>query len=269
MFKKEPNRKYKNLEFLDVYQLIITLCLFFACANISIAQTSFTQFQEANNFYQSKQYSKAIEVYEGILTQGEYSAELYYNAGNAYFRNGNLGKAIVNFERALLEDPGNEDIQYNLKIANENRIDEIDILQPFFLKQWWISLREMGSEGFWSGLGLLFLWLGVGGIVLWLIGQERTQKKKGFFVGIILLILSILPFSLASSRSKFEDNSEKAILISESIYLKSGPDDASTDILKIHEGLKVNLLDKIGEWHKVKLSNGEEGWLPEGVLEEI
>jgi uncharacterized protein YgiM (DUF1202 family) len=62
---------------------------------------------------------------------------------------------------------------------------------------------------------------------------------------------------------------KKAILISEYIYLKSGPDDASTDILKIHEGLKVNLLDKIGEWHKVKLSNGEEGWLPEGVLEEI
>lgn len=245
------------------------LAYFFLVSAIGFSQNSQTQFQEANNLYQSKRFGKAIDIYEAILAQGERSAELCFNLGNAYFRSGSLGKAILNFERALIQNPNMEDARYNLEVANKNQKDELETLEPFFLKQWWQKTRSLFSEAVWTTLGLLFLWSGIGGLIMWLFGTERTQKKKGFFAGLVLVLLSILPFSLASSRAQFDAHTNRAILISSSISLKSGPDQASTEIITIHEGLKLELLDKIGEWHKVKLSNGEQGWLPEGVFEEI
>lgn len=226
-------------------------------------------FEEANNAYQKKDYALAIKKYESILEQNHQSAELHYNLGNAYYRMNQLGYAILHLEKAKLFAPNNEDINYNLELVRQKQKDEIEVLSPFFLKKWWNNVKNVLSLGAWTSIGLLFLWGGIAGLCFWLLGQTRKLKKWGFIGGIVGILLSILPFSLALSHHNTYQNSGFAILLEQSINLYSGPDAASTKLDELHEGLKVELLDKINDWYKVKLSDGEEGWLPEAVLETI
>ena len=250
-------------------QIILTtyyLLFFFSTLSATTPQDLFIQ---ANEAYTQGQYQQAIETYEAVLATGSVSSELYYNLGNAYFKTKQKGKAILNFERALLANPSDEDAAYNLEIINQQLADNLDRVDTFFLKKWWQNFYRTATSGFWSFLTLSFLWLGVGGLMLWLLGKERAKKKQGFIGGIVLLLLSLLFFLAASSQASFEQNSHLAILIEPVLDLKNGPDEKSTSLLKIHEGLKVELLDQIDTWYKVKLSNGEQGWLPKESVEEI
>jgi len=250
-------------------QIIVTtycLLLFFSILSATTPQDLFIQ---ANEAYTKGQYQQAIETYEAVLATGNSSGELYYNLGNAYFKTRQKGKAILNFERALLANPSDADAAYNLEIVNQQVADNLDQVDTFFLKKWWQNFHQTATSGFWSFLTLSLLWLGIGGLILWLLGKERAKKKQGFIGGIALLLLSFLFFTAARSQADFEQNSHLAILLESVIDLRNGPDEKSTSLLKIHEGLKVELLDQIDTWYKVKLSNGEQGWLPKSSVEEI
>ena len=194
---------------------------------------------------------------------------MYYNLGNSYYREGQKAKAILYYERALKIDPNDEDTQHNLKVARRSLLDNLEVLPSFFLSRWWNGLRQAMGSGAWSIFGILLVWLGIGGIILWIWGDSRKKKKLGFVLGLCLIALSLLPFSLANSRNAYEQNTGYAIVMEEAIDLRSAPDSESANILQIHEGLKVALLDRIGEWYKVKLENGEQGWLPQEAVEEI
>ena len=116
---------------------------------------------------------------------------------------------------------------------------------------------------------VLSLWVGLGGLIMWLFGVTRERKKQGFIAGLCFLLLSFIIYFLANSQANFEKNSQLAIVLDKKIELKNGPDKESSAVLEIHEGLKITLLDQIGDWYKVKLSNGDQGWLPVGSFEEI
>jgi len=227
------------------------------------------QFEAANAAYQKGDYLAAIDSYEQVLETGSFSEEVYYNLGNAYFKTNQLGKAILNYERAALNAPRDEDIQYNLEIAHAKKVDDIGQIGKFFLTEWWQGLHKLLGSGIWGGLTILSLWAGIAGFILWLFGESRDRKKQGFIGGIVLTLLSLLLYFISSSQANFENNSNQAIILANKVALKNGPDKISTDVLDIHEGLKVELLDQIGGWYKVKLSNGDQGWLPTGSLEEI
>jgi tetratricopeptide (TPR) repeat protein len=248
------------------YLLILVLICSAVWAN---AETMDAQLQAANEAYKNDEFSVAIEQYEAILDAGYESEVVFYNLGNSYYREGKIGPAILNYEKALKLAPQDEDVRHNLKVANRSLLDNLDSLPQFFLSRWWNTLRLGMSATAWSILGLVFLWLGIGGLVLWIWGNSRARKKQGFVLGIVALLLCILPFSLANSRVAYERHSGGGILMVEETALRSAPDAKSTDILVIHEGLKVELLDEIGEWYKVRLSNGEQGWLPKEVVAEI
>lgn len=248
--------------------LLLTLILIVIGQSL-MAQSGGAVFEQANKSYENKKYREAAELYESILLTGEFSSELYYNLGNSYYRSNQLGKAILNYERALQLAPSDGDIQHNLKVAKHELVDNFGIVEPFFLRKWWFNAADSLSSSAWAIIGLLFLWAGIAGLILWLIGKERTQRKKGFFIGGILLLVSALPFLLAVSRKNNEVNSQAAIVLQKEITLRSAPDKESTEVVLIHEGSKVALLDNIGDWYKVRLSNGEQGWLPESGFEKI
>lgn len=225
--------------------------------------------EQANEAYAAKKYDKAIQRYQQLLEQSGPSEVVFYNLGNSYYRKGELGKAVLFYEKALLLDPDDEDILHNLKVAKASSKDELEELPEFFLSRWWNNLRLLMSTTAWSILGLILLWLGIGGIILWLMGNSRQQKKQGFIAGISFLVLSVLPFSLVLSGANLERDSGYAVIMSVEIKLRSAPDSESKEILRLHEGTKVAVLDQIGDWHKVKLSNGEQGWLPNTSIEKI
>lgn len=247
---------------------LLVFCLL-AITTTTLLANPQTQFETANEAYKNGNYQKAIEQYEAVLQAGNFSEEIYYNLGNAYFKTDQLGKAILNYERAALNSPRDEDIQFNLAIANAKKVDDLDQIGKFFATEWWQGLHKLLSANIWGGLTLLSLWAGIAGFIVWLFGKSRDRKKQGFIGGIVLILLSILLYFLASSQAKFEHNSSQAIILANKIAVKNGPDKISTDVIEIHEGLKVELLDQIGDWYKVALSNGDQGWLPIDSLEEI
>ena len=240
--------------------------LFFLMTQVVQATTTSALFQKANTLYEQENYIEAAEQYEQLVDQQFHSRDVYYNLGNCYYRLENFGRAVLNYERALLLAPRNADVLYNLDLANAQLQDDFGKLPPFFLAAWWNSLRGLMGAGTWAILGLIFLWLGIGGLALWRFSAERQRRKQGFLVGLIALIFCLLPFSLSLSRMDWEKNNDYAILLESKVSLKSAPDEDAPQLLFIHAGLKVKVIDGIGDWVKVLLTNGEQGWLPVGKL---
>jgi len=247
----------------------LLIILFFFSFGTMTGTEGIQQFENANKAYNDKKFDEAIAAYETIIEQGFQSEELYYNLANCYFKKKQTAKAILNYERALIIDPNDEDILHNLNVTRSFLKDDISVIPPFFLARWWGGLRRQLSSTSWGIVGILVLWLGIGGLILWLIGKTRALKKKGFLAGIALVLLSIVPFFLAMNQAKLEKNSSRAIIMKSEIPLRSAPDELSTELILLHEGTKVEILDLIGSWNKVRLENGEQGWLPLDVIEQI
>ena len=244
--------------------------LFFAASQVALAVDPAADiFRKANQAYQDKDFATAIEGYEQLLASDIESAEVEYNLANAYFRTNAYGQAVLHYERALLLTPGDEDIQHNLALTRQQLVDDIEVLPEFFLTKWWNAMRSALPATGWGILALLLWWIGVGGFCYWLIGKSRAEKKKGFLIGVVGVLLCILPFALAFSRQQFDEHSRLGIVLEHSTELRSAPDSGGKEVTTIHEGLKVKLLDQLGGWWKVQLPNGEQGWLSEGVVEEI
>ncbi len=231
-----------------------------------ISQNFETQLKSATQAYQTGQYNKAIGIYEGILDAGYFSADLYYNLGNAYFKNNQLGPSILTYERGLLFKPYDKDLLYNLSIANHAQLNDISPVSPFFLAQYWRSIRDVFSPTIWCFWGLFFLWTGIFGWTIWIIGKTRTNKFRGFLLGTLLVPFSILPFGLALDRYNHQYHNTYGIIMEPSVSLKEAPDIDSPSVITLFEGLKVQKLDKIEDWIKVIMTDGEVGWVQETAI---
>ncbi|MFK7807825.1 MAG: tetratricopeptide repeat protein [Saprospiraceae bacterium] len=238
------------------------------CTNILFAQTG-DAFTKANTAFEKEDYQNAISNYESILSKGEESLELYYNLANSYYKSDKLGKAILNYERALVLSPDDENTLFNLQLARRKVKGEIDPVEPFFLRAWWNTTRDLLGPNVWGGIALLLFWGGIAGLSLWQLGKDRPQKKKGFLIGVSLLLLTLIPFALAWSSHQYQQNTNRAVLISTSSELKTGADEQSKSLRIIYEGTRLELLDQINIWHKVRLQNGETGWVTKASFEEI
>lgn len=225
--------------------------------------------QTANKAYEQGDFAQAAALYDSLLSEGYELAELHYNLGNAYFRQDQLGKAILHYERALILAPGDADALHNLAFAKQHTLDDFEEVPGFFLRVWWHRLCDLTTSSAWAILAIV-LWVGgFGGLAVWQLSRVRRIRKTGFIAGIVLLVLSVLPLSLALSRAAYERHSGRAVILDATASLRSAPDEAGTQLLLLHEGTEIDLLEKLGDWKKVRLPNGEEGWLPVTCLEEI
>lgn len=248
-------------------QLLILIGLMLSFSGF--AQDYQAAFQRGNEAFTSENYEKAADIYEQILAKGQSSFELYFNLGNAYFRLNEIPKAILNYERALQIKPHQKEAKYNLKLANQRTIDQISTASPFFLINWWMAWRGLFSSNFWSILTIIAVFTSVLGVLVWLFGESRKAKKIGFLLGVIFFMFGILFGFTAWQRYAYEQKSDMAILFAKETPLKLAADNASPDVLMLHEGIKVEVLGKTGLWNKVRLPNGEQGWLPVESLVEI
>lgn len=220
----------------------------------------------ANEAYKENKYTEALRLYEGLLEEGYGFPALFYNIANIYYRQHKLGLAILYYEKALKLAPRDKAIQNNLQLAKAQQIDQIEPLPPFFLQRWRQNAQSLLAANTWSGLGLVFLWLGIAGLVLWILGADRQKRKRGFIVGTTLLLISIIPFYLSASRGNYERDSGTAILLETEYGLRSAPEERSKVLVPLHEGVKLVIIDKIGDWYKVQLEDGELGWLPQQAM---
>jgi tetratricopeptide (TPR) repeat protein len=223
----------------------------------------------ANQLYAASKFSESIAAYEDILKTGVESEALYFNLGNAYYKTGQLPLAILNYERALLIDPNDKDIIYNLELANSQIADRINSVGEFFLTTWVKRFISMADSDLWAWSGLLLFAVALVALGFFLYANTTLVKRMGFFAGIIFILLSITTLSFSYSQKSRQVNRSEGIVFAPTLNVKSSPDTSGTDLFVIHEGTKVRILDKLGSWLKVVIKDGSEGWIPANEIEII
>lgn len=225
--------------------------------------------ERGNTLYTNGDYNGAIAAYDSIVNQGLGSAKLYYNLGNAYFKAGRTGKAIVFYNRALKLAPSDSDTAYNLAYANTYVKDKIDAVPEFFVARWVRSLRNLLGSNAWAVISLVLLALTLALTGIYLLSERRRVRKAGFFSAIAALILTIITFSFAATERHAILDSSEAIVLSSAVSVKSSPDRTSKDIFILHEGTKVTVLDRFGDWTEIRIADGNEGWVVNSSIETI
>lgn len=247
----------------------LTIFLLLTNATKIFAADAEQLFQNANQAYQTGNFPLAVEQYETILRGGKlFSKELYYNLGNGYFRLNQIGRATLNYERAARLAPTDADIQANLSVVRARVTDDIEAVSEVFFVKWYRLLRGSFSADTWSVFALFFLWFGAGGYAVWLLANQRQWKKRGFIVGFIAVPLSLLLFLTANNAAKMAEM-DFGIIMSKETAFRNAPNENAPVGTTLHEGIKVQMIDKIGELTKVKLANGEEGWVTMKDVEKI
>lgn len=233
------------------------------------AQNYQTIIDSANANYTQGNYEAAIDYYNQVLDAGYEAAEIYYNLGNANFRSNKTTQAIINYERALMLNPDDEDVQFNLQLSKQYVVDKIDVLPEFFLTKWYKSFVRMFSSNTWAIVSMIGLVLGLIFILIYFLVQSRGLKKIGFWLGLLFIVVSITTFTFSYHQKQFALAKDNAIVVTPTVVVKSSPDKSGTDLFIIHEGLKVIITDELGEWQEIKLTDGSKGWLKKSDLEVI
>jgi tetratricopeptide (TPR) repeat protein len=223
----------------------------------------------ANQLYAASNFTESIAAYEDILKTGVESEALYFNLGNAYYKTGQLPLAILNYERALLLDPNDKDIQYNLELANSQIADRINAVGEFFLSTWVKKFVSLGDSNTWAWMGVLLLAMALIALGLFMYANTTLVKRMGFLTGIILILLSITTLSFSYTQKNRQLNRSEGIVFAPTLNVKSSPDTSGTDLFVIHEGTKVKVLEKLGSWLKIVIKDGSEGWIPANEIEII
>ena len=224
---------------------------------------------EADQAYISEDYSKATELYEQILSQEYVSAEVHYNLGNAYFKTGNIAPAILHFERAKKLAPNDEDIIFNLKLANLSVKDRVEQIPQLFFVNWWKILLSTFSTDGWAWSAVIAIFTGLGGLLLFKFSDEEGMRRLTFYVGVIALGWGT--FSIYAAQRSFDHatNDKRAVIFTPTLNAKSAPDRKGKDLFVIHEGLVVTVTDELNGWVRIKLTNGNVGWIPVEGIESI
>lgn len=225
--------------------------------------------EEANKHYTSQEYEQAVAKYEQILASGKESAELYYNLGNAWFKLGENTKAILCYERAKLLAPQNDDIEFNLQIANQMVVDHIEELPRPFFSRWGSALAGLTSETGWARLSVISFVLFLILLGSYLFGRTILVRKGAFFMALGAILFAILSFSMAYRHHSLQKNRQGAIIQCPRVTLKSSPSETGTDLYLIHEGLKVEITDSLDSWKEIRLLDGNKGWLRDSCLVNI
>ena len=196
------------------------------------------------------------------------SRNVYYNLGNAHFKLGNVAAAILFYERALRLAPQDEDIIYNLSIAEGLITDKIEPIEPFFLATRWEAIATSFSSTFWAILFLSLLTLSAVLLVFFFVGKNPRLKQLGLLGGLLVLFSAFIVFLLAMKNTTVLER-EEAIVFASSVYVKSEPGLNATDQFVIHAGLKVAVEGEEGDWVRIRIADGNSGWLPAQSIERI
>lgn len=233
------------------------------------AQTVKELWETGNQAYLDENYQKATQDYETIRALGYESDNLYLNLGNAYFKRGMVGKALLNYNRALRFSPSDKDVLYNISIANKYVQDKIDVIPTFFLQRWMNELRSSITSNAWAGMSLVFFTLMLVAILVYLLTSTLKWRKIGFYGALGLLALFVISAWLAGSQRKILLNPDKAIIMSSAAPVKSSPDQSSKDLFVLHEGTKVAVKDSLGDFREIEISDGNKGWIEAKAIEMI
>jgi tetratricopeptide (TPR) repeat protein len=226
-------------------------------------------FEKGNALYQKGNYKDAITAYESVLDSKKQSAELYFNLGNCYYKLNKVAPSIYNYEKALVINPNDVEIQNNLKFAHKLQIDEIKEMPKVGFAKLIRDFTANFHYNTWAWISVSFAFL----FLLFFLGyyfSQITVSKRIFFFGMFIVVFLILISVLAALFEKNNyDNEKPAIVFAEVVTVKSEPKTSSSDVLVLHEGTKVYVLEALDNWKKIQLTDGTEGWIENNAIKEV
>lgn len=231
--------------------------------------------ERADSAYLVDDFLNAAALYEASIDSLGPSADRYYNLGNAYYRAGLSGMAIVSYERALRIDPTNSDILDNLEFVNSKTVDRIEP-QAGLIGGTVDNIAGHIHPDAWAWIGLAAFVLALAGVLLYFISSTVMLRKTGFFGAGVLLIVCVLANILALRSAQRVAGGNSAIVTAPSVILSTTPrtpKDRTEEALLLHEGTKVTILDSIAgadkTWFDVRIDSEHRAWIPDDAIEII
>ncbi len=219
--------------------------------------------------YKNGNYNQSIELYKTIEDSGYTSAYMYYNMGNAYFRLNQIARAILYYERALLLNPNDADIQHNLKYVNTFVSDKINELPVPFYIIWYKDFTQIFSANTWAWFSIVLFLVILILIYINFLTTSAFISKLIKFITTVLFILWIVSISATYSSYHRLTSHNYAIIIDDTVEIKSSPDDNSTSLFVLHEGTKVYIKETFEDWAEIKIADGNTGWIKIKSIERI
>ena len=244
-------------------KIVVSILFLFCLVRVNAADPG-VEFSKGNELYQKGKYEDAAKIFEAILLSGNESEEVYYNLGNAYYKQNKLPQAILNYERALRLAPGNDDIRFNIRVTNARIVDKIEPMPEIFYVRWAKGLKALFSSDGWGRTSILLLLMAIAAGIFYLLSDGLgSVRKLGLYFSILALVGCLI--SLAFGYNEFQQLKEAkaAIVFVPTLNVKSSPSENGTNIFVVHEGTKVELEDRVGNWVKIRLADGNLGWVPE------
>ena len=234
-------------------QLTLILSILLCIENYA---SEFT-FRQANEEYNKGNYTKAITLYDSIISNNLESSELYYNLGNCYYKTQDWANTVWYYEKSLKLNPNNYNAIHNLQLTKIKIKDQIEALPELFYKKWWKNFNSLTTIKIWQILLITSIWV-------ILIHQliKRIFNYKNIYLTYLLNILLLILLCVTYS-SNLQYNKKEAVIFSKSVIVNSAPSVNSTNLFSLNSGTKIEVIDKIGDWINIKIINGNIGWIKE------
>lgn len=239
--------------------------LIFLCITPLLAQNS-EFFEKGNTAYNEGEYDDAINYYERILEDGQTSAEVYFNLGNAYYKLNNIAPSVYFYEKALQINPNDQDIRNNLEFARNMVLDDIEEVERTGLSRLWRDIVSILGYNEWAWLAISFSVLFSVFFLIYYFSRRSVFKRVFFSLSMVVLAFAILAVVFAFQQRHYYTSDQYAIIFSEEAEVRSEPTLRSEEIFSLHEGTKVEVLETYQDWIKFELSNGIQGWMDKNHL---
>jgi tetratricopeptide (TPR) repeat protein len=223
-------------------------------------------FEQGNQAYREANYPGALEWYHKIEAAGFQSSQVYYNMGNCYYKLNQVGRAILYYEKALKLRPEDAEIQFNLELANLKVVDRLELPPQFFLFEWWDHVKSFFSIQQLSVMVVALYVISILCLILFLFARYHSRRQTIRFLLVLFSIFTLFFTCLLILNIRETSRHKQAIVLTESANVRSAPNEGSTDVFVLHEGVKVTLDEQRGEWVKISLPDGKSGWMRQDLL---
>jgi tetratricopeptide (TPR) repeat protein len=221
--------------------------------------------QNANKFYQQKQYDSAVVYYEKIATLKSSNSALYYNLGNAYYRLNKIGNAVLNYERALFYDPSNQAAKDNLLLAQNRISNRVQVTRDIFFVRWWKYVTQGNHATFW-GILSLFLFGGLLALlVLKRLGKmpERVPVQV-YFIGALVLVMTLFWAFIAADN--YSDTNLGVIMFNNTPFNSAASPQSKAPLALLQEGTVVSIEQQQNSSLNITLPDGRNGWIQQSAI---
>ncbi|HOW24901.1 MAG TPA: SH3 domain-containing protein [Bacteroidales bacterium] len=251
----------------DIRLYLIVLLL--SIAGIGSAGVNEELVEKANKDYNAGLYANAIEGYSKVLENGYESVEVYYNLGNACFKSNDLASAILYYEKAKKLRPNDKDVLFNLNVANDRIKDKIETVPVLFYKRWWQGVMNWLSTDAWTRFHIASFIVFLVAAAFYFISRTILIRKISFWIGLSMFFVSMTTVGIAWKQDVSNRRVTEAIVFDPSLTVRSSPSENSVDLFVVHEGTKVAITDRLGDWYEIRIANGSTGWIQNTSIRSI